>query len=53
MAYTSEKDLNVFLENKFEILDEKLENWYGKLMAQDAVIIAIAVSSHFRPSCVH
>lgn len=42
MAYTSEKDLNVFLENNFEILNTKLESWYGKLMAQDAIIVAIA-----------
>lgn len=42
MAYTSEKDLNVFLENNFEVLNSKLESWYGKLMAQDAVIVAIA-----------
>lgn len=42
MAYTSEKDLNVFLENKFEILNTKLESWYRTLMAQDAIIIAIA-----------
>lgn len=42
MAYTSDKDLNVFLENNFEVLNTKLESWYGKLMAQDAIIIAIA-----------
>lgn len=42
MAYTSEKDLNVFLENKFEILNTKLKSWYRTLMAQDAIIIAIA-----------
>ncbi len=42
MAYTSEKDLNVFLENNFEVLNTKLEGWYGKLMAQNAVIVAIA-----------
>ena len=42
MAYTSEKDLNVFLENDFEVLNTKLESWYGKLMAQDAIIVAIA-----------
>lgn len=42
MAYTSEKDLNVFLENNFEVLNTKLESWYGTLMAQNAVIVAIA-----------
>lgn len=42
MAYTSEKDLNVFLENNFDVLNFKLESWYGKLMEQDAVIVAIA-----------
>lgn len=42
MAYTSEKDLNVFLENNFDVLNSKLESWYGKLMEQDAVIVAIA-----------
>lgn len=42
MAYISDKDLNVFLENNFEVLNTKLESWYGKLMAQDSVIIAIA-----------
>lgn len=42
MAYTSDKDLNVFLENNFEVLNTKLESWYGKLMAQDAIVIAIA-----------
>lgn len=42
MAYTSDKDLNVFLENNFEVLNTKLESWYGKLMAQDAIIIANA-----------
>lgn len=42
MAYTSDKDLNVFLENNYEVLNTKLESWYGKLMAQNAIIIAIA-----------
>lgn len=42
MAHTSEKYLNVFLENNFEVLNTKLEGWYGKLMEQNAVIIAIA-----------
>lgn len=42
MAYISEKDLNVFLKNDFEVLNTKLESWYGRLMAQDAIIVAIA-----------
>lgn len=42
MASTSERDLHVFVENSFEALNTQMEMWYKEVMAQDAVIVAIA-----------
>lgn len=42
MADITEKDLKVFMKNDFELLNAQLEKWYGRLMAQDGVIVAIA-----------
>lgn len=42
MADITEKDLKVFTKNDFELLNAQLEKWYGRLMAHDCVIIAIA-----------
>lgn len=41
MADTSEY-FNVFDKNNIEILDSKIGNWYGNLMSQDSIIVAIA-----------
>lgn len=42
MADITEEDLKVFMKNDFELLNAQLEKWYGRLMAHDSVIVAIA-----------
>lgn len=42
MADITEEGLKVFIQNDFEQFNAQLEKWYGKVMAQERVVVAIA-----------